>query len=148
MMEISIKINPSPEHLAASMTRDVAKAVRAGMIHLVTEIEARAKKAAPVKTSNLVRMITSDVSRDGRVGIVNAGADYSLYVHEGTGLYGPKKKKITPKTKKALHWAGARHPVKSVKGMKGRPFFREALDAIDAQDIFSRAMAAYMRKKT
>ncbi|MBL7400851.1 hypothetical protein IL380_24525, partial [Escherichia coli] len=45
-----------------------------------------------------------------------------------TGLYGPMRRKIVPKTKKALHWKGAAHPVKSVQGMKPRPFLAQAAE--------------------
>lgn len=49
---------------------------------------------------------------------------YPLFVHEGTDAH-----TITPRTKKALHWKGASHPVKSVKhpGTKANPYFKRAI---------------------
>jgi hypothetical protein len=65
---------------------------------------------------------------------------YALYVHDGTGLYGPKKTVIRPKNAKALVFKskvyGAKRGkfagkvvVKSVKGMKPNPFLANALDS-------------------
>lgn len=59
-------------------------------------------------------------------------APYAIYVHEGTGIYGPKQAPYTivPVNKKALFWPGAAHPVKKVtiRGMKARPFLKEAFE--------------------
>ena len=37
---------------------------------------------------------------------ITSQAPYSRYVEEGTGLYGPKHAKITPKTASVLRWLG------------------------------------------
>jgi len=140
-MSITVKINT---HLA----QDIAGAVKSGMTNLVAQIESRAVKEAPVKTANLVRKITSDVSSDGTKGVVTSGASYSRYVHEGTGLFGPQKKPIVPTTKKALFWPGAKHPVKSVKGMRPNPFFARALSRVNAQDTFDEGVGNYLRRNT
>ena len=74
-------------------------------------------------------------------------APYSRYVEEGTGLYGPKHAKITPKAAKALRWMGGTYGpggslrltgtrrsgaagagagyvfARSVKGRKATPYF-------------------------
>jgi hypothetical protein len=58
---------------------------------------------------------------------------YAWWVHAGTGLYGPRHTKITPKTKKVLAFtpkgAKGRIYVRSVKGMKPNPFLKAALPA-------------------
>lgn len=41
------------------------KAIWSGLVNLVEEIEARAKKEVPIRTGNLVNSITSTVSPDG-----------------------------------------------------------------------------------
>jgi HK97 gp10 family phage protein len=117
------------------------------MVNLVEEVEARAKKEAPVKTSNLVNSITSSVSSDGLKGEVTVGARYAEYVHRGTGLFGPFKQKIFPKTKKALFWPGAAHPVKWVKGMKPNPFFDRALKWIKPQKTFEDGVLGYLKQQ-
>jgi phage gpG-like protein len=50
---------------------------------------------------------------------------YARYLQEGTGLYGPKRKRITPTSKKALFIAARRIPMKgmffsSVRGIRPR----------------------------
>jgi hypothetical protein len=58
---------------------------------------------------------------------------YAKLVHDGTGLFGPKKRKITPTAKKALRFkpkGSARFIVRrSVKGMVANPFLKDALSA-------------------
>jgi hypothetical protein len=65
---------------------------------------------------------------------------YARYVHDGTGIYGPKKQVIKPKRAKALVFRSKLHGqksgkfagfvvVKSVKGMRPNPFLRDALPA-------------------
>lgn len=122
------------------------KMLWAGMTNLVEEVEARAKNEAPVKTSNLRRHIVSSVSTDGKKGMVAATAKYAAYVHEGTGLFGPFKQRIFPKTKKALFWPGAAHPFKSIKGMKPNPFFDRALKQIKPQRVFEDGVLGYLKQ--
>jgi HK97 gp10 family phage protein len=122
------------------------KSIWSGMAHLVEEIEARAVKETPVKTSNLVNSITSTVSADGKRAEVRATAPYAEFVHRGTGLFGPFKQRIFPLTKKALFWPGALHPVKSIKGMKPNPFFARALRQIKPQQFFEAGVAGYLKQ--
>lgn len=72
---------------------------------------------------------------------VRVGTDvyYARWVHDGTGIYGPKHMPIVPKTAKVLRFrsrviSGKRKShgwvyAKSVKGMRGNPFLAEALPA-------------------
>jgi len=125
--------------------------LRAGMINLVETIEARAVRLVPVRTSNLLNSITSSVSPDGKKGLIKAtatnkeGEPYGLFVHEGTGLFGPLKRLIKPKTKKALYWEGAKHPVKSVKGQKPNRFFLKAIKDTDLEKEFGDGVMNYWR---
>jgi len=59
---------------------------------------------------------------------------YPIFVHEGTGPY-----TIEPKTKQALHWKGASHPVRKVKhpGIKAQPYFSQALDSQEIDDTIN-----------
>lgn len=65
---------------------------------------------------------------------------YARWVHDGTGIYGPRKMVIKPKRAKALVWRSQLHGqksgkfrgyvvVKSVKGMRPNPFLAAALPA-------------------
>ncbi len=79
------------------------------------------------------------------------GSGVNVFLDQGTGIYGPLRRRITPKAAKALRWMGggpskvrlsgasrmvagkARGDVrfaKSVKGMKGRPFIKRSLEAV------------------
>jgi hypothetical protein len=57
------------------------------------------------------------------------------WVHDGTGIYGPRKMPITPKTRKALKFTTAKYGtkrtviVRQVKGMKKNEFLKDALPA-------------------
>jgi hypothetical protein len=114
------------------------------MSRLVLTVEAEAKRQVPVRTGTLRRSITSVVESAGERGRVGSNLRYALWVHEGTGLYGPKHHVIVivPRAKKALFWKGARHPVRRVNhpGIKGQPFLRNALAT--SRDSLQRIIAS------
>jgi hypothetical protein len=77
---------------------------------------------------------------------IGSNLPYLKYVHDGTGIYGPHGTRIVPVSAKALRWpvknnsgTGNRRYrggstiqyrfARSVKGVRGRPFLREALAA-------------------
>jgi len=63
---------------------------------------------------------------------VGSDLDYAIYVHEGTGIYGPRHHLILPKHGKFLVFKGKDgHTVfaRSVKGMPPNPFLADALAA-------------------
>lgn len=71
---------------------------------------------------------------------VGTGKYYARWVHDGTGIYGPRKRRITPKRGKVLVFPSKTHGrrkgkyagkvvVRSVKGMVGNPFLADALIA-------------------
>lgn len=145
-MKFYYTITPSPDELARKLKGDLLGARKAGMINTVTTIEAVAHKDAPVKTSNLANSGTSDVNADGSEGTITFTAKYAEWAHEGTGLYGPRKAKIVPKAKKALFWPGCKHPVRSVAGMKGRPFLRKAAEGADIPALYKEGMENFLRR--
>jgi hypothetical protein len=66
------------------------------------------------------------------VGRVGFNVFYGLFVHEGTGIYGPKGVPITPKQFRFLRWKskkGGYVYAKQVKGMKPNPFLKDAVKA-------------------
>ena len=85
-------------------------------------------------TGALAQSIQTRLSfKRGRPGaIVSATALYARYVHEGTGIYGPMKRQIEPVRAKALMFQvdGRTVFARSVKGMKPRPFFTEAIKRV------------------
>ncbi|MFR8440447.1 MAG: hypothetical protein ACLVCW_01660, partial [Campylobacter sp.] len=68
-----------------------------------------------------------------------AGVRYAKFVHGGTGLYGAKKRKITPKKARALKTPyGYR---KSIKGQKPNPYLLKAWEGYKIRGL-RRATAA------
>jgi hypothetical protein len=123
------------------------------LARLQTEVTREAKARVPRKTGNLGRSIRAGYLSAHRAYVV-ADAGYALYVEKGTGIYGPKKRPIVPRTKKALAFhaggPGARRlsgrmtvgadrkygsgsdlvVVKSVKGRRATPFMEPAAHAV------------------
>jgi hypothetical protein len=146
-MNIKAVIIPDIKKLVQSLTGDFDGARRAGMINLLATIESLAVKYAPVKTSNLARSRTSNVSEDGNKGTLSFTAPYAIFVHEGTGLFGIYHRRIVPKTKKAMFWPGAKHPVKSTAGMKANPWVTKAVNEVDATAAFQEGMRNFLSRK-
>ncbi len=107
----------------------------------------RALQLCPVNNGRLRASITAQVVSEptGPVGRVGTNVEYALFVHEGTGVYGPlgRPYTIVPRAKKALAfvWRGApippngrggRHVYKrvTIQGTRPKPFLRNALDAV------------------
>lgn len=66
--------------------------------------------------------------------VVRVGTNkrYARFVHDGTGIYGPRRRRIVPTTKKALAFQsrrGRRIVVRSVRGMPPNEFLKDALSA-------------------
>lgn len=107
-----------------------------GLFRTATQVEAVAKRLAPVDTGRLRSSIQKRVvSRGGRVTAeVTASVKYAAFIHEGTGIYGPRRKPITARGGAFLVFTprGASQPVfaRSVRGIRPRPFLRDALRAV------------------
>lgn len=144
-MEIKVSITPEIKGLLEKAKADVQAGIEAGMTNLAAEIEARAVKNTPVRTSNLVNTITNFLT-NGRGRRIAATAPYAAFVHEGTGLYGSHHQLIFPKKAKALKIPGIGYR-KSTKGMEGRPFFNLALKGLDTQKVFDEGIQNFLRKR-
>lgn len=76
-----------------------------------------------------VRLIYVRRSPVARVG---TGIRYSIWIHDGTGIYGPRRTRIVPRTKRALSFrvaGGGRVTVRSVRGIRPNNFLSAALEA-------------------
>lgn len=74
------------------------------------------------------------VTRNGELtSLVGTGVKYAKLVHDGTGIYGPRRRPIRPKTKQFLRFRPRRGGkwvyAKEVKGMKPNKFLKDALRA-------------------
>ncbi len=172
-MIVTHKFVPNIDKLTRNLSGDVRGARRAGFINVVTTVEARARKNAPVLTSNLANSGSSDVNADATRGTITFSSSYAQYVHEGTGIHGPhktrivstKKTVVSPKNAKALFWPGAKHPVMfvattkplfwpgakhpvhSTQGMKANPFLERAYRETDVPKTFIDGANNYLARK-
>jgi hypothetical protein len=112
---MTIRLDPSADaHLDAALAHAMGRVVQA--------IAADAQRLVPVNTGRLKGSIQWEVS--GTTGRVSTDVPYWKYVEYGTAPH-----VITPKTKRALYWEGAAHPVARVNhpGTAAQPFLRPAL---------------------
>ena len=111
------------------------------------EVQRKAQKAVPRRTSRLRLSIVPELSSERPMPLsvrVGTNVKYAPYVEFGTGIYGPEKRPIRPKSRKALAWASKGGDVvlakganagkrgfirRSIKGMKPRPYLFPALEA-------------------
>lgn len=90
-----------------------------------------------VDTGRLRASLTHEFATTGRtrmVARIGTNVKHARFVHDGTGLYGPRHALIVPKSKKALRWTakggrGKKGYVfsKYSRGMKPNPFLKNAL---------------------
>lgn len=128
-----------------------------GVADVCRRVANEGKRRCPVDEGRLRASIDWAVTTHGTtiLGTVGTDVDYAVYVHEGTGLYGPRKRLIRPVSARALSWVprtggqgsrtggqgsrtGGRKTaretrrvtVRYTRGMRPRPFLREALEAV------------------
>ncbi|KAB2925885.1 MAG: HK97 gp10 family phage protein [Candidatus Contendobacter sp.] len=108
---------------------ELADAITRALLKIAERAREHAWEAAPYRTGDLRASLTVQELDDATVAM-GTNLEYAIFVHQGTGLYGPFKRRITPIRKKALYWPGARHPVKSVKGQPPQPFLTAAAEKV------------------
>ena len=95
---------------------------------------ARAKRDCPTRSGRTRVSLVLDVDRNPREIRVFIGsrnrADILRWMHTGTGVYGPRRRPITPKRAHVLRFVGRDGDVvytPRVRGMKPNPFLVRAL---------------------
>ena len=65
--------------------------------------------------------------------IISNDTEYLPWVNDGTGIYGPRRQRITPKTAKFLHfhWKGREWYLKSVRGQRPQKFVEVSMIEIE-----------------
>ena len=98
--------------------------LRAALTNSASRVQSEQRQRAPHRTGTLQRSILVQIKFPKAE--VTAQEKYAVFIEEGTGPF-----TIKPKTKKALFWPGAKHPVKMVRhpGIKAKPFFKPGYDA-------------------
>lgn len=139
MSRVIITINDAEvDRLLRSPDGDVGKAVR----DVVTRTRNLAVALAPVDDGPLRASLRTKMEYGTRTvkGWVYSDLEYALYVHEGTGIYGPKGQPIKPKRGRYLVFE-ARNArttprgrgnlvfARQVRGQRPQRFLLEALQA-------------------
>lgn len=140
-MPVSHKLNKAElQRILTSPQGPVAK----GLLLRGYKIQAQAKKNLGGATGSGPKRVDTGLLRssinvqlvrnaNGLAVRVGTAVRYAYWVHEGTGLFGPKHMRIVPKTARYLRWQpkGSDKYVfaKSVKGMVGNPFLVAAIPA-------------------
>ncbi len=112
----------------AATVNATSKAINKSLVVM----QGTAKQRAPWDTGHLAGSIHISVAkRVGNVlqGSVYTNTKYAGWQEAGTGIYGPEKRPITPKTKPNLRFKvnGRWVTTKSVRGVKPRWYFRSAI---------------------
>lgn len=100
----------------------------------------------PTKTGKMKANVYTRVNGlKGEVGPNLRVTPYAWFVHQGTSPY-----TIRPKTKKALYWEGAPHPVALVHhpGIKANPFVKRAFNRIKipVRQVFEKEIDKLLNK--
>ena len=113
------------DKLPTALDRVVDRALDLGQMELLGNLE----RNSPVDDTNLQNS-WFPLGRSRLERLVRSSAKYAKFVNDGTGIYGPRGKLITPKTKKALafEYKGAMVVVKSVKGIKPRRYVEKSIN--------------------
>lgn len=124
MARASARLRLEEGQLQQAATREGARLV----MSLQRRVVNSAKQRAPVDTGNMRNSIRQEpvrVAGDRVTGVVLSAAEYSMYVHDGTPprIY-PKK----PGGVLAFTVGGRRVYARSVRGVKARPFLRNAIE--------------------
>lgn len=104
------------------------------LARLGREVATSARRRAPHASGQLAGSITSEVQ--GRGGslqaVVTANARHAMWVHEGTGIYGPRGRYILPRSGKFMTWqeGGEWVVARRVAGIPKRPYLRDAMEAV------------------
>lgn len=130
MIKIEVNI---PAHIRG-MKQEINAGFSKGIQRVTAQMTTQTMTNAPRKTGNLKRSIHAEVGSiggfTGKVIQDTGVAKYGYWVHDGTGIYGPKGTPIVPVNKKVLAWKSGNGMffARSVKGMKPRPFMKQAFE--------------------
>lgn len=122
MITASVTVTVDHAKLRSQVGREAVKFID----RVTAGLQLRSRELAPSASGRLRQSIRTEdarlVSPTRATGRVLAHAPYAIYQHEGTGIYGPYRRRIRPKRAKALRFfwrkAGGIVFFKSVKGAK------------------------------
>ena len=133
-VKVTVRLNPAA---IDRLVRDPNSPVGRQLVRKTVGAFNRAVSTCPVDKGRLRSAHTWEVRVDerGLVGVIGVKVPYAKAVHDGTGIYGPRGTPIRPvrarvlvfKPKGSATFVFARQ----VRGMRGRPWLRNAVQATD-----------------
>lgn len=162
MESIEILIDTSAlDRAFSSFSSETEREIRIGLKESANELISQAKselnshfKHGSGKAEQSIQVDeTKSTNTSITVGLNSATAPYSVYLHQGTGIYGEGKGEyfVEPKNKKALHWVSGGDSFFSkghyVKGIPAFPFLHIAANKCKEkiQSIMSEHIATAIR---
>lgn len=95
------------------------------------QIESRARAEAPKRTGELARSVWSEVAEGPLRLVLGASADHAIFVHEGTGLWGPRRAPIVAKPGKVFVFQGRDGKTVFTRRIRGQRPNRFLLRAVE-----------------
>lgn len=148
MSRIHVKFNDAQiDDFLFSPTGPVVQEVA----RVARRVENQAKRNAPVDEGTLRASIFTeiDIARPRVTARVGSKLKYALYVHEGTGIYGPRGAVIRPRTASVLVFEPGRliGPLprgrrESPRGRRGGPIFAKFVRGIPKNPFLVEALIA------
>ena len=97
-------------------------------------VQTRARELCPVDTGRLRSSITWRIDRRGGVpiAVIGTNVSYARYVHDGTGIYGPRNREIVAAPGRVFRFVardGAVVFTRRIRGVRPRRFLTNALEA-------------------
>lgn len=108
---------------------EVQKVFKEAAMATAVAIRQTAQERVPKRTFVLMDSIIAEAIPDGAQTTVMEL--YGTYVEFGTGLFGPKHQRITPKSGSVMAWRASNGEMvfaRSTKGMKAQPFWNKSVD--------------------
>lgn len=139
MIEIVIQV---PKAAILKKQAQIKAGLQKGIAYATGEMTNKAVSNAPRRIGTLKRSIHAEISGPlgggftGRVIQDSKVAKYGVWVHEGTGIYGPHGTPIVPVKAKMLRWKNADGKIivkRSVKGQKPNPYMKKAFDELKGE---------------
>ncbi|OAE01861.1 HK97-gp10 family putative phage morphogenesis protein [Arthrobacter sp. OY3WO11] len=139
-IEIEVKGFSELEALFAKAPQRTRAQVAKALEYSAILIQRNARQEAPIDKGQLRSSI--GITRLANAVVIRPGVKYALYVHEGTGLYGPKRAMIRPGRVMAWRGRGGAVFARSSRGQRPNQFMDRAANSSRAgiNDAFDQAI--------
>lgn len=120
MVAIRVEMHDLDNQLVVPIMADAARRVRIA-----------AQRIVPRRTGKLANSIQDRSDRQGSVpiGVVEAVSPYAIFVHNGTGIYGPRGREIVASKGRVFRFEAGGRTVytRRIRGSRAQPFLVDAL---------------------